>query len=101
MEYSVRATGLTKRFRDFIAVDPVSFEIRPGEIWGFLGPNGAGKSPTIRLLCGIPDPSEGSATVLGYDVQAEPEAIKARLGYMSQRLSLWGHLTVPEHRDSY
>ena len=68
MEYSVQARKLTKRFKDFTAVDHVSFEIRPGEIWGFLGPNGAGKSTTIRMLCGILDPSEGSATVLGYDL---------------------------------
>ena len=101
MEYSVRATGLTKRFRDFIAVDHISFEIRPGEIWGFLGPNGAGKSTTIRMLCGILDPSEGSATVLGYDVRRDPEAIKARIGYMSQRFSLWGDLTVRENLEFY
>ena len=62
---------LTRRFGDFVAVDHVSFEIRPGEIWGFLGPNGAGKSTTIRMLCGILDPSEGSAQVLGYDVRRE------------------------------
>ena len=101
MEYSVQARKLTKRFKDFTAVDHVSFEIRPGEIWGFLGPNGAGKSTTIRMLCGILDPSEGSATVLGYDVRAEPEAIKARIGYMSQRFSLWGDLTVRENLEFY
>ena len=101
MEYSVQARKLTERFKDFTAVDHVSFEIRPGEIWGFLGPNGAGKSTTIRMLCGILDPSEGSATVLGYDVGAEPEAIKARIGYMSQRFSLWGDLTVRENLEFY
>ncbi len=101
MEYSVRAMALTRRFGDFVAVDHVSFEIRPGEIWGFLGPNGAGKSTTIRMLCGILDPSEGTASVLGYDVRRDPEAIKARIGYMSQRFSLWGDLTVRENLEFY
>src|SRR3989442_650776 len=93
--------GLKDRFRHFVAVDHISFEIRPGEIWGFVGPNGAGKSTTIRMLCGILDPSEGSATVLGYDVRRDPEAIKARIGYMSQRFSLWGDLTVRENLEFY
>ncbi len=101
MGYSVRATQLTKRFGSFVAVDHVSFEIRPGEIWGFLGPNGAGKSTTIRMLCGILDPTEGSAEVLGYDVQRDPEAVKARIGYMSQRFSLWADLTVRENLEFY
>ncbi len=99
--YSVRAVGLTKRFGEFVAVDHVSFDIHPGEIWGFLGPNGAGKSTTIRMLCGILDPTEGSAEVLGYDVARDPEAIKARIGYMSQRFSLWLDLTVRENLEFY
>ena len=98
---SVRAAGLTKRFDDFVAVDHVSFDIQTGEIWGFLGPNGAGKSTTIRMLCGILDPSEGSAEVLGYDVTRDPEAIKERIGYMSQRFSLWLDLTVRENLEFY
>ncbi len=101
MEYSVRADNLTRRFGAFVAVDHVSFHIRPGEIWGFLGPNGAGKSTTIRMLCGILDPSEGSAEVLGYDVRRDPEAIKARIGYMSQRFSLWADLTIRENLEFY
>jgi len=101
MEFSVRATGLTKRFGTFVAVDHISFEIRPGEIWGFLGPNGAGKSTTIRMLCGILDPTEGSAEVLGYDVHRDPEAVKAHIGYMSQRFSLWADLTVRENLQFY
>ncbi|HEY3247501.1 MAG TPA: ABC transporter ATP-binding protein [bacterium] len=101
LEYSVRAVDLTRRFDGFMAVDHVSFEIRPGEIWGFLGPNGAGKSTTIRMLCGILDPSEGRADVLGFDVRTHPEEIKARIGYMSQRFSLWSDLTVRENLQFY
>jgi ABC-2 type transport system ATP-binding protein len=101
MDYSVVARDLTRRFGEFVAVDHVSFEIRPGEIWGFLGPNGAGKSTTIRMLCGILDPSEGTAQVLGYDVRRDPEAIKARIGYMSQRFSLYPDLTVRENLEFY
>ncbi len=101
MEYSVRAENLTRRFGTFVAVDHISFTIRPGEIWGFLGPNGAGKSTTIRMLCGILDPTEGSAEVLGFDVRRDPEAIKARIGYMSQRFSLWSDLTVRENLQFY
>jgi ABC-2 type transport system ATP-binding protein len=97
----VVAEGLTRRFGDFTAVDHVSFEIRPGEIWGFLGPNGAGKSTTIRMLCGILDPTEGRAVVLGYDVRRHPEAVKARIGYMSQRFSLWSDLTAQENVEFY
>ncbi len=99
--YSVKADGLTKKFGDFVAVDHVSFEIQPGEIWGFLGPNGAGKSTTIRMLCGILDPTEGSAEVLGFDVRRHPEEIKARIGYMSQRFSLYPDLTVRENLEFY
>ncbi len=101
MEYSVHAVQLTKRFGAFVAVDHISFDIHPGEIWGFLGPNGAGKSTTIRMLCGILDPTEGTAEVLGYNVQRDPEAVKARIGYMSQRFSLWADLTVRENLEFY
>lgn len=101
MEYSVRADNLTRRFGTFVAVDHISFAIRPGEIWGFLGPNGAGKSTTIRMLCGILDPSEGSAEVLGFRVPEQAEAVKARIGYMSQRFSLWLDLTVRENLELY
>lgn len=101
MAASVHADGLTRRFGSFTAVDHVSFDIRPGQIWGFLGPNGAGKSTTIRMLCGILDPSEGRAEVLGYDVAREPEQVKARIGYMSQRFSLWSDLSVTENLEFY
>ena len=98
---AVRAVGLTRRFDSFVAVDHVEFEIPKGAIWGFLGPNGAGKSTTIRMLCGILEPSEGRAEVLGYDVARDPEQIKARIGYMSQRFSLYDDLTVEENLGFY
>jgi ABC-2 type transport system ATP-binding protein len=101
LEYSVRAEGLTRRFDGFVAVDHLSFDIRPGEVWGFLGPNGAGKSTTIRMLCGILDPSDGTAEVLGFDVRRSPEEIKRRIGYMSQRFSLYPDLTVRENLEFY
>lgn len=100
-EFSVRAQGLTRKFGDFVAVDHVSFDIRPGEVWGFLGPNGSGKSTTIRMLCGILDPTEGTAEVLGFDIRRHPEAIKARIGYMSQRFSLYPDLTVRDNLEFY
>lgn len=100
-DISVRAEALTRRFGEFVAVDGVSFEIRSGEIWGFLGPNGAGKSTTIRMLCGALKPSAGHADVLGYDVARDPEAIKLRIGYMSQGSSLWSDMTVEEHMRFY
>lgn len=98
---AVRADGLTRRFGEFVAVDHVSFEIPQGAVWGFLGPNGAGKSTTIRMLCGILEPSEGRAEVLGYDVVQDPERIKERIGYMSQRFSLYHDLTVAENLAFY
>ena len=98
---AVRAEGLTRRFDSFVAVDHVSFEIPRGAVWGFLGPNGAGKSTTIRMLCGILEPSEGRAEVLGYDVLRDPERIKERIGYMSQRFSLYYDLTVAENLAFY
>ena len=96
-ETTVKAVSLTRRFGDFTAVDSVSFEIKSGEIWGFLGPNGAGKSTTIRMLCGVLAPTSGRADVLGFDVGADPEDVKLRIGYMSQGSSLWRDLTVVEH----
>ncbi|MDR7416090.1 MAG: ABC transporter ATP-binding protein [Armatimonadota bacterium] len=100
-EVAVRAERLTRVFDGLVAVDHVSFEIRRGRIWGFLGPNGAGKSTTIRMLCGILMPTEGTAWVLGRDVRREAEAIKARIGYMTQRFSLWRDLTVRENLEFY
>ncbi len=100
-QLAVRAQGLTRVFGTFVAVDHVSFEIPRGAVWGFLGPNGAGKSTTIRMLCGILSPTEGTAEVLGLDVTRDPERIKARIGYMSQRFSLYNDLTVAENLAFY
>jgi ABC-2 type transport system ATP-binding protein len=92
---------LTRRFGAFVAVDHVSFTVRAGEIFGFLGANGAGKSTTIRMLCGLLKPTSGDAQVGGIDVAANPEAVKRRIGYMSQRFSLYERLTVSENVRFY
>jgi ABC-2 type transport system ATP-binding protein len=94
---AVVARDLTRTFDRFVAVDRVSFEVRPGEIFGFLGSNGAGKTTTIRMLCGLLRPSSGSASVLGLDVATQALEIKRRIGYMSQRFSLYNDLTVEEN----
>jgi len=99
--YAVEVENLTKRFGDFTAVNSVTFDIRRGEIFGFLGPNGAGKTTTIRMLLGLLRPTDGTATVLGYDVAKQPEEIRKRIGYMSQRFSLYDDLTVSENLDFY
>src|SRR5574341_1047461 len=93
---AVEASRLTKRFGEFVAVDHIDLVTFQGEVFGFLGPNGAGKSTTIRMLCGLLPPTEGTATVLGVDVARDPEAVKARIGYMGQRASLYGDMTVEE-----
>jgi ABC-2 type transport system ATP-binding protein len=99
--FSVEVHDLVKRFGSFVAVDHVSLEVRRGEIFGFLGPNGAGKSTTIRMLCGLLTPSEGTARVGGFDVATEPEAIKRSIGYMSQKFSLYDDLEVGENIDFF
>jgi len=91
---AVELHELSKTFGPFKAVDRVSLAVEPGEIFGFLGANGAGKSTTIRMLCGLLSPSSGSARVLGIDVGRDPEEVKRRIGYMSQRFSLYDDLTV-------
>ena len=98
---AVRARDLTRIFGTFVAVDHLNFEIPLGAVWGFLGPNGAGKSTTIRMLCGILSPSSGEAEVLGYDVARDPEQVKLRIGYMSQRFSLYNDLTAEENLMFY
>jgi len=99
--WAVEVDDLVKRFGAFVAVDHVSFTVRPGEIFGFLGPNGAGKSTTIRILCGLLAPTSGRARVGGHDVAAEPETIRKNIGYMSQRFSLYDDLTVDENIDFF
>ena len=98
---AVSVKELSKKFGKFVAVDKVSFDIPEGEILGLLGPDGAGKTTTIRMLCGLLKPDSGSANVLGYDVAKNPEEIKKRIGYMSQKFSLYNDLRVEENLDFY
>src|SRR5436309_15548871 len=97
METMIECEGLTKRFGTFTAVDHVSFKVGKGSIFGFLGPNGSGKSTVIRMLCGILEPSDGSARIDGHDVVRDTESIKDIIGYMSQKFSLYDELTVNEN----
>ena len=92
---------LTRRFGDFTAVDAVTFDVRPGEIFGFLGPNGAGKTTTIKMLTGLLPPTEGDGHVAGLDIRSERQRIKRRIGYMSQKFSLYTDLTVRENIDLF
>jgi ABC-2 type transport system ATP-binding protein len=101
LEHSIEVHQLEKRFGDFKAVAGITFQVRRGEIFGFLGPNGAGKSTTIRMLCGLLTPTAGTGRVAGFDVVREPEKIKTRIGYMSQRFSLYDELTVEENIEFY
>ena len=94
---AIEVENLVKRFGDFTAVDHISFQVERGTIIGFLGPNGAGKSTTIRMLCGLLSPSEGRAFVSGIDVAKDPETVREHIGYMSQKFSLYGDLTVMEN----
>ncbi|ADG07385.1 ABC transporter ATP-binding protein [Kyrpidia tusciae] len=98
---AITCTDLTKQFGSRTAVDRVSLTIPRGAIYGFLGPNGSGKSTTIRMLCGVLTPTSGTGRVLGYDIVRDAEEIKARIGYMSQRFSLYEELTVMENLDFY
>jgi ABC-2 type transport system ATP-binding protein len=97
MDAAIAVSNLTRRFGDFVAVNDVSFEVRRGEIFGLLGANGAGKSTTIRMLCGLLEPTSGAAAVGGVDVGSDPEGVKRRIGYMSQRFSLYEQLTVDQN----
>jgi ABC-2 type transport system ATP-binding protein len=98
---AIVVSDLTRRFGKFVAVDRVSFRVKTGEIFGFLGSNGAGKSTTIRMLCGLLRPTSGTATVGGIDVSRDPEGVKARIGYMSQKFSLYELLTVDQNIRLY
>jgi ABC-2 type transport system ATP-binding protein len=101
MTLAIETTNLTRRFGAMTAVSGLNLSVRTGEIFGFLGPNGAGKTTTIRMLCGLLLPSAGTACVIGMDVSRDAEAIKRRVGYMSQRFSLYGDLTVEENLDFF
>src|SRR5438876_2376151 len=100
-ETMIACENLTRRFGNFTAVDHVSFTVSKGSIFGFLGPNGSGKSTVIRMLCGLLEPTEGRATIAGYDVARETERIKSLIGYMSQKFSLYDELTVHENLMFY
>ena len=101
MSVVIKAEGLTKKFGALTAVDTLDLEIEAGEIFGFLGPNGSGKSTVIRMLCGLLQPTAGRAQIAGLDVVKQTEEIKKRIGYMSQRFSLYEDLTVEENIDFY
>jgi ABC-2 type transport system ATP-binding protein len=96
-ELAIRARDLTRRFGSFTAVDHITFDVKAGEVFGFLGANGAGKTTAIRMLTGLLAPSGGKATVAGYDIATQSEAVKRNIGYMSQRFSLYDDLTVGEN----
>ena len=98
---AVHIEKLTKRFGDFTAVADLNLDVQPGEIFGFLGPNGAGKSTTIRVLCGLMAPTSGRAVVGGFDVSLHPEEVKRRIGYMSQKFSLYDDMTVKENIEFF
>ncbi len=98
---AVKTVDLTKRFDGFTAVDRVSFTVHRGEIFGFLGPNGAGKTTTIRMLLGLLAPTAGEATVLGFDVVGQTAKVRQRIGYLSQRFSLYNDLTVAENLNFF
>lgn len=99
--YAIEATGLTKRFGDFTAVDAITFNVKEGEIFGFLGANGAGKTTAIKMLIGLSRPSDGQATIAGYDIYRQTESIKESIGYMSQKFSLYEDLTVRQNIRFY
>ena len=98
---AVIVRDLTKKFGDFVAVDHISFQVQRGEIFGFLGPNGSGKTTTIRMLLGLIRPTSGGARVLDIDINRKPEAIARRVGYMSQKFSLYPDLTADENLTFY
>jgi len=99
--HGIDVKNLTKKFGQFTAVNQITFSVKKGEIFGFLGPNGAGKSTTIRMLCGILRPTSGKGIVGGFSVDTQPEEIKKIIGYMSQRFTLYGDLTVEENINFY
>jgi len=98
-EFAIQARSLTKQFGDLTAVNHLDLDVPRAQIYGFLGPNGSGKSTTIRMLCGLLLPSDGTANVLGLDVPGDTDALKPKIGYMTQKFSLYGDLTVRENLD--
>jgi ABC-2 type transport system ATP-binding protein len=100
-DYPIEAQQLTRKFGTFTAVDAISFHVLPGEVFGFLGANGAGKTTAIRMLIGLLAPTSGSAQVAGYDILTQAEQVRRRIGYMSQRFSLYEDLTVRENITLY
>src|SRR5207248_3714042 len=101
MERIIQTRDLTRRFGPLTAVDRLNLEVGRGEIFGLVGPDGAGKTTTLRLLCGLMDPSEGTARVAGYDVVRDAQAVKDHIGYMAQRFGLYADLTVEENMRFY
>jgi ABC-2 type transport system ATP-binding protein len=99
--YAVETNELSRVFGSFVAVNKISLHIKQGNIYGFLGPNGSGKSTTIRMLCGILEPSEGNGQILGLDLARDAEKIKTKIGYMSQKFSLYNDLTIQENLEFY
>ena len=99
--YSIEVNNLTKKFGSFVSVDKINFKVKKGEIFGFLGANGAGKSTTIKMLCGILEPTDGDALVGGYSIKNEPDLVKLNIGYMSQRFSLYNDLAVEENIEFF
>ena len=101
MEYSISTEHLTKRFGKFTAVDHIDVAVRKGEVFGFLGANGAGKTTAIRMLCGLLIPTDGTGTVAGFDIIKESAQIRTRIGYMSQKFSLYPDLSVSQNLNLY
>lgn len=100
-DYAIVTKELTRRFGSFTATDAITFEVEQGEIFGFLGANGAGKTTAMRMLCGLLTPTSGEATIAGYDIYKQTEQVKKRIGYMSQKFSLYEDLTVKENIRFY
>lgn len=100
-DLAIKTENLTKQFGKLLVINNVNLTVHKGHIYGFLGPNGSGKSTMIRMLCGVLEPTSGKGTVLGHDIKKEPERIKQKIGYMSQKFSLYEELTVKENLDFY